>query len=266
MRLQDGAKLPDMKGPPRGRFPHHGALDFGMAEDILQLVETAPSTNRILRRLRDLYQVKHLTFVVARYGKEPAKDPYIRTTYPVLWMARYLFKRYWTIDPVIRAGFSRAAPFDWSDIDRSGGGIDSFFADAAAHDIGASGFLIPLNNKHNQRGILSINSDLTGDRWDAYKAASLADFLEVGTALHRRGIREVFADQDPPPRLSPREREAIRWVAEGKEVPDIAIITGLSEHTVRTYLKSARTKLNCGTMAQAAVKAERLNLLIADDD
>ena len=229
--------------------------------DVLRIIEDERNTNRAIKQVRDAYGLKHLTFVVARYGQEPAKDPYVRTTYPSTWMARYLFKRYWRIDPIIRAGFSRARPFDWDEIERDRPEITRFFEDAKAHNIGESGLLIPMTNKLGQRGILSVNSDLTGSAWRDYKAERLPDFLEIAVALHRRGVAEVFGDAAPPPRLSPREKEMLVWVAEGKEVPDITIITGLSEHTVRTYLKTARLKLQCGTMTQAAVKAERFGLL-----
>ena len=220
---------------------------------------------RAVEGIRSAFEMKHLSYLAARYGSDPAKDPFVRSTYPGLWMARYLMKRYWRVDPIMKEGFRRSAPFDWTEIDRSSPQVSDFFEDAARFQVGLSGLLIPLTNEHGQRGILSISSDLTGAAWADYKATFLSDFLEIGAILHRRGVKELFGNEAPPPRLSPREKEALRWVAEGKEVPDIAIITGLSEHTVRTYLKSARLKLDCGTKTQAAVKAERLSLL-GDDE
>jgi len=219
---------------------------------------------RTVETVRDCFEMKHLSYLAARYGNDPAKDPYVRSTYSPVWMARYLLKRYWRIDPIMREGFRRATPFDWDDIDRDSPGVSAFFADAARFKVGRSGLCVPLTNQHGQRGILSISSDLTGSAWADYKMVFLKDFIEVGAALHRRGLKELFGDESPPPRLSPREKEVLRWVAEGKEVPDISIITSLSEHTVRTYLKSARLKLDCGTKTQAAVKAERLALLNDD--
>lgn len=230
------------------------------AATAIEAVAAARGMERTVEAIRDAFQMKHLSYLAARYGNEPEKDPYVRSTYPALWVARYLLKRYWQIDPIMREGFRRSAPFDWADIARTTPREEEFFRDAARFKVGRNGLLIPLTTRHNQRGILSISSDLRGSAWQDYKATFLHDFLEVGVALHKRAIKEVFGDTEPPPRLSPRETEVLRWVAEGKEVPDIAIITGLSEHTVRTYLKSARIKLDCGTKAQAAVKAERLAL------
>ncbi|MEM8551754.1 MAG: LuxR family transcriptional regulator [Pseudomonadota bacterium] len=231
-----------------------------LAAEAITLIAEQRGMERTVTAVRDAFQMKHLSYLAARYGSDPSKDPYVRSTYPALWMARYLMKRYWRIDPVIREGFRRNAPFDWQDVDRTTPAVAAFFEDAARFGVGQNGLLLPLNTTAGQRGIISISSDLTGSAWADYKSAFLPDFLEVGSALHRRGVFELFGTELPP-RLSPRERECLRWVAEGKEVPDIAIITALSEHTVRTYLKSARMKLGCGTKTQAAVKAERLALL-----
>lgn len=227
----------------------------------LHEIETTRTIGAVVRAIRNRYDMKHFSYVAARYGAEPEKDPFVRSTYSPVWLGRYLLKQYWRIDPIMREGFARTVPFDWADVDRTRPEVEAFFRDARAHRVGQNGLLLPLTNAHNQRGILSISSDLAGEAWESYKRDNLADFIELGAALHRRALRDIFGDTPPPPRLSPREKEMLRWVSEGKEVPDIAIITGLSEHTVRTYLKSGRLKLDCGTMPQAVVKAERLSLL-----
>lgn len=234
--------------------------------NLITTIGSARTVNRAVRAVRDSYPgVSHVTYVAARYGSEPDKDPYVRTTYPASWLVRYLFMGYWRVDPVLKAGFSRVAPFDWRDIDRGDANVAAFFADAQDHGIGRLGVLVPLTSRRNQRGILSISTDLPVELWDELKRAALPEFLEIGVALHRRGLAEVFGVPDSGPKLSPREVEMLRWISRGKDVPDIAIITSLSEHTVRTYLKSARIKLKAGTMAQAIVAAERLALLAGDD-
>lgn len=230
----------------------------------LDILEGAQALERTMSPLRDLFGVKHLSYVAARYGRAPHKDPYVLSTYPPMWLVRYLFKRYWRIDPVVKAGFARATPFDWCEIERDPA-ADAFFEDAAQYGVGRNGFLIPLQNQNGQRGILSFSSDASDAQWSQLVAGVLGDMTEIAHVVHRAALREVFGDEALPPRLSPREAETLQWVAEGKEVPDIALITGLSEHTVRTYLKSARLKLDCGTKAQAAVKAERLALFARDE-
>lgn len=234
----------------------------GEATNIIENVRNAKSMNSAVRAVRDHFaHVKHVTYVAARYGTEPQRDPYVRTTYPPSWLVRYLFKHYWRIDPVCREGFHRALPFNWHDLNQGGAEIEAFFEDARRHGIGQTGLLVPLTNKANQRAILSLSSEEPEEIWEDFAFAHMTTFVEIGHILHRRGTTEIFGHAEPPPHLSPREKEMLHWISMGKEVPDIALITSLSEHTVRTYLKSARTKLNASTMAQAVVAADRLGLL-----
>ena len=56
-------------------------------------------------------------------------------------------------------------------------------------------------------------------------------------------------------RLSPRQREVLEWVSEGKTMQDIATIMGLTPATVEKHLRKAREALNVDTTAQAVMKA-----------
>ena len=53
----------------------------------------------------------------------------------------------------------------------------------------------------------------------------------------------------------------VRWTSEGKTSAEIAIILGLSEHTVRCYLESARHKLGAANNTHAVNKAGKASLL-----
>lgn len=45
--------------------------------------------------------------------------------------------------------------------------------------------------------------------------------------------------------LTPRERECIHWLLEGKTAEETAIILGLARKTVESYFENIRNKLNC---------------------
>lgn len=51
--------------------------------------------------------------------------------------------------------------------------------------------------------------------------------------------------------LTNREEECLQLVGEGKTAGEIALILGISRHTVHGYLKEARTKLDCCRTVQA---------------
>lgn len=63
----------------------------------------------------------------------------------------------------------------------------------------------------------------------------------------------------PSRNLTPRQREVLEWVGDGKTVQDIATIMGLTAATVEKHLRLAREALNVQTTAQAVLKAAYRN-------
>ncbi|MCC1492651.1 LuxR family transcriptional regulator [Cognatishimia sp. F0-27] len=63
----------------------------------------------------------------------------------------------------------------------------------------------------------------------------------------------------PNQSLTPRQREALEWVGDGKTMQDIAQIMGLTQATIEKHLRLARETLNVETTAQAVAKASFLN-------
>lgn len=55
--------------------------------------------------------------------------------------------------------------------------------------------------------------------------------------------------------LTPRQREVLEWVANGKTVQDMAAILGVSAATIEKHLRLAREALGAETTAQALLKA-----------
>ncbi len=61
--------------------------------------------------------------------------------------------------------------------------------------------------------------------------------------------------------LTPREREVLQWVAEGKTYWEIARILGISERTVRHFMANCREKLDAVSNKQAVARAVAGNLI-----
>ena len=68
--------------------------------------------------------------------------------------------------------------------------------------------------------------------------------------------------------LRPRQREMLEWVADGKSMQDIAVLTGLSVATVEKHMRGARDALDVETTGQAIARAALLGQLfvISEDD
>jgi DNA-binding CsgD family transcriptional regulator len=229
-------------------------------EEAFSLVDNTQHLEGAIAQLRDLLNVDHIVYHSSKFGASPSADPYIRLTYPASWIKRYLQMGYVDVDPVLREGFRRTLPFDWSDLKIESAAEAAFLADALAHGVGPHGLSIPVVSKQGHRGLFSISFSRSESEWRDFVKDTLSALVEIANRIHRRVIAEVFG-QDRP-HLTTRELECLRWVAQGKDTNEIGIILNISPYTARDYLKSARFKLDCVTSAQAVSKAAQIGLLV----
>ena len=66
---------------------------------------------------------------------------------------------------------------------------------------------------------------------------------------------------DPPPALTPRQREILELIASGRSTSEIANDLTLSTETVRNHLRSLLRELDVHTRVEAIAEAQRLGLL-----
>ncbi|WP_373236394.1 helix-turn-helix transcriptional regulator [Cohaesibacter celericrescens] len=233
-----------------------------LREETFDAIRNAETVELAITLFRDSYHLGHVTYHLAQTiaGELQIDSPYVRTTYPSDWVARYLMRGYVNVDPVIKEGMLRSLPFDWAEIEPSEAAI-AMLIDFQDFGLGAGGYSIPITDKVGRRALLSLNSKPAEDDWDKIVAQYKQDWAELAHVLHKKAIFEQFGDNDPAPVLSPRELETLYWTAQGKDYKEIAIIIGISEHTVRTYMRSARYKLDCSNLSQAVAKAIKLRLI-----
>lgn len=224
------------------------------------IIDETPDVEETITRLRDLLGVDHLVYHSSKLGVSPSIDPYIRLTYPASWIKQYLTMNYVDLDPVLKEGFSRTLPFDWSELKVETEAQGAFLMDALAHGVGPHGMSIPVRSKQGHRGLFSISFTRSAEEWAEFREKNLDRLIAIANRVHHRVISAVFGEDHP--HLTDREVECLRLTAMGKDAGDIAIILGISPHTTRDYLKSARFKLDCVTSAQAVTKAVKLGLLV----
>jgi DNA-binding CsgD family transcriptional regulator len=224
------------------------------------IIDNTPDMEATIIKLRDFLNVDHLVYHSSKLGASPSVDPYIRLTYPATWIKRYLQMGYVDVDPVLREGFLRTLPFDWSELRVQSAAEGSFLTDALAHGVGPHGLSIPVLSKHGHRALFSISFSRSEQEWKNFRTTAQPKLIQIANRIHRRVISEIFAEDRP--HLTLREIECLRWIARGKDTSEIAVILSISPHTARYYLKSARYKLDCVTSAQAVSRAVKLGLLI----
>jgi len=228
--------------------------------DILLDVIDEPDIERGLRLVCERLELKHAVYHLAQNINLKIDLPYLRTTYPPEWLGLYLLKAYYNIDPVVERGFGEKEPFLWSDLEIDTPEIKAFFADAEEHGIGNCGYTIPIIDKSGRRAAFTVTGQDDQNEW-AIKMALLDPTLEELAQIFHRRVLVILYRGENIPSLSPREIECLSWTTQGKDASTIADILEISEHTVRDYLKSAKLKLGCATIAQAVYQATRLRLI-----
>jgi len=78
----------------------------------------------------------------------------------------------------------------------------------------------------------------------------------IATLLNKRRSMDSHLES-----LTPREKEVLRLMAEGKSSRDIGAKLGISYATVRTHIRSLGSKLGVHSKLEAIVKARELALI-----
>jgi PAS domain S-box-containing protein len=107
---------------------------------------------------------------------------------------------------------------------------------------------------------LSVSVIRAEDGSPAYSVAQILDIDE----RKRRELGEAAPGGGPGP-LSPREREVLSLLAEGRTSAEVGVLLGVSEETVQTHVRRAMTKLEARSRTQAVASAIRLGWLDGDE-
>jgi LuxR family transcriptional regulator len=94
---------------------------------------------------------------------------------------------------------------------------------------------------------------------DALFAARQQEILAVAHMMHLTIVQLPQLSRYRA--LSPRQREALEWVADGKTTQDVALLMEVSPAMVEKHLRLAREALAVETTAQAVAKAALLNMI-----
>lgn len=228
-----------------------------------QIVDSADSDSveAAVKDITSRYGLKSAAYFGIGLTGKSSEAPHLAVTYSSEWVEHYKEQRFVEIDPVIQTGFRRLLPLDWSRIDKSDTRVKNLFGEACEFGLGNKGLSIPVHGRHGDHGLFSITTDLSERDWAYEKLLYLRDFQVIATHLHDKVLK--MAGQSPSPiSLSPRELECLQWIAEGKTAWECAMILGLSQHTVRCYLESARHKLKAASNTHAVSIAHRTGVLI----
>jgi LuxR family transcriptional regulator, quorum-sensing system regulator SolR len=175
------------------------------------------------------------------------------------WQAFYQTREFIHVDPTVKHGLKSTLPIVWSpEVFESS---PELWEEARAHGL-CFGWAQASRDAQGTVGMLTLarsveelsENDLITNK---YKMAWLTQVTHVGMA----GLLTPKLVPESMVLMTAREREVLRWTAEGKTAYEIGQILCVSERTVNFHINNVVSKLGASNKIQAAVKAACLGLL-----
>ena len=225
----------------------------------LQKTTSLEEIQNLVTGFRDDQDVEHAIYhVVGDTGKE-----YGALTYDPEWVGHYISNKYYLIDPTVSKALQSFGPFDWRSLDWSHRDARKLIGEAVSEGVGKQGISVPIRGTNGQFAMFSVTSFQTDTSWDRFTTEMNADLILAGYYIHQRAAQLMGHDDDfKPADLSPRERGVLTMLALGRSRGQAAESLKISEHTLRTYIDTARLKLGALNSTHAVALAMTQGLII----
>jgi len=224
----------------------------------ISTVNTKAELAQILVKVARAYGFRHVTLMLAPAPESVLlKALLIETSLPSTYFNQFDRARIMRF-PMLSTGMGGSAlPRSWSLSDNSSADIFPHELSKLLRDFGIpTGVAVPAYTRDGER----ILFWLAGDR-PVLGQTELNELTMVTLHLldaYNRTKQSKVTEHTP---LSAREREVVRWTAQGKTSIEIGQILSLSDHTVNAYMTSAIKKLDCVNRTQLVAKAIRMKLI-----
>ncbi|MBD3625980.1 MAG: LuxR family transcriptional regulator [Rhodobacteraceae bacterium] len=227
--------------------------------DRLESTTSLESVQSLIESVRDELGVAHAVYhLVGGTGRE-----YGAMTYDPDWVEHYKSERYFNVDPVVLGALRTTAPLDWQALDWTDRASRTLLGEAVAGGVGKQGISVPIRGVGGQMAMFSVTSYENGASWGRFGCQHVPNLVLAGNYIHQQAARIMGADQlAASPDLSPRERDVLTFLAVGHSRAAAADKLGISEHTLRAYLDTARLKLGAQNTTHAVALAMTRGLLL----
>jgi LuxR family quorum-sensing system transcriptional regulator CciR len=187
--------------------------------------------------------------------------PAIAMNFPSHWCEHYFERKYYEVDPVVRRTPMLSKPFVWDNLLRTEqlSRSERLVIDESKEAGLKHGVSVPLFGPSGRVSVLSFTSPYDGA--DPLRHIGHLNVLAWQFHIAFADIAKPAEQGKQSIELSDRERDCLRWTAEGKSSWDIGMILNISDNTVNFHIKKAMRKLGTTSRTVAVVKAIRLNLI-----
>ncbi|MFP5392838.1 MAG: helix-turn-helix transcriptional regulator [Gammaproteobacteria bacterium] len=185
----------------------------------------------------------------------------IESNYNPTWRQRYNSQQYAAIDPTVLHACSSLSPLLWSDDMYASEEQKQLKAEARAYGL-AAGVTFPIHSRNGNFGLLSLSLAHADEEAHRHVRAMLTWGTLLAAMTHEamgRIVKDSSAVQVP--KLTQRQVEVLRWIAEGKSNWEIARLVDISEHGVSYHVRNILLKFNVGCRHRAIAQAQAYGLL-----
>lgn len=235
------------------------AAGLDLAAVFLEQVRAAPTTAALRSLLEDITPVlgfRHFALIHHADLRRPSPDLIHLDNYPAVWSEQFIRNQVYLQDPVIRASLTTNAGFAWSEVPqmiRLTRTQERILEGAAKEGLGC-GFTIPGCVPGERTGSCSF-ATMPGQPLPRHTLLVAGLVGAFAFQAGRRLTGATAASGPSVPQLSPRQRECIILVGQGKSDWEIGRILGLSEETVTQYLNTARRRYGVARRMQLVIAA-----------
>lgn len=192
-------------------------------------------------------------------GTASARDPFLLNTWPRAWLEAYARQGIAHDDPIIAEALRIPEPFTWSELRARQPGKGAALYSAAADYGWRDGFAVPIADPETLSVTIGLAS-FAAPRLANFDAAARAEVISVGRAAFWHA-RTLAATEPPGEILTPRERQALRLVADGLSDAEVGGRLGVSRTTAHFHVEQAKKKLGSVSRTQAVARAIFLGLI-----
>lgn len=232
-------------------------MDHSLAE--LERASGLEDLQAVIVALCEDYRVDHMVY----HWVNSQGDQYGCGTYSPAWVQRYLDQDYLRIDPVILGCYQRFHPVDWKRLDWSSKAARNFQAEAIEYGVGNQGFSIPMRGPNGQYALFTASHRCSDEEWEDFTSRHRTQLILLAHYFNQKAL-EFEPDRIPEASrtLSPREKDAMTFLAMGFNRAKAADTMEISEHTLRVYIESARFKLGAINTTHAVARAMSRGLIV----
>jgi DNA-binding CsgD family transcriptional regulator len=232
------------------------AARFDVFSEAWQPFADAAESADYLRTARERLAVLNLSYwFLGSSTRIPDRLTWL-STYDEAYMSIYMRDYSPLGDPAFDICFARLLPFDWAELRDADETARAIHHVAEGFGIGRQGISFPIRDPGFGEAMFSVNFECDDRHWAEVRNDLVKVFHLFAHYFHLRmknviAARPITAEFD----LSPREREVLKWAADGKTSWETARVLGLSERAVRLYTENAMSKLRAKTKTQAVAIA-----------